>query len=191
MQVVIWCIWALVIAMVVFGVFTLVTGGDPALEPAEPDGVAVPLPGSRPLVESDVQQVRFDLAFRGYRMAQVDTAMRRAAYDIGYKDELIAVLQAEVAALRDGRSEDADQFAAARGAAAGRGPEPKDLDDPAAEPGPTTPPQVRAAHADENPDDEIDELDDDVEFARDDEPEGAEAALEDGFGARSRGGAVR
>ena len=29
--------------------------------------------------------------------------LRRAAYDIGYKDELIDVLEAEVAALRDGR----------------------------------------------------------------------------------------
>ena len=87
---------ALTVAAVVFGVTVLVTGSDPGLTPAEPDGRAVPLPGSRPLVETDVGEVRFDTAIRGYRMTQVDQALRRAAYDIGYKDELIGVLEAEV-----------------------------------------------------------------------------------------------
>ncbi|WFE22032.1 DivIVA domain-containing protein [Solwaraspora sp. WMMD937] len=108
---------ALTVAAVVFGVTVLVTGNDPGLVPVEPDGRAVPLPGTRPLLEHDVSQVRFDTALRGYRMAQVDQALRRAAYDIGYKDELIEVLQAEVAALREGRTEDADQLRRARDAA--------------------------------------------------------------------------
>ncbi|ROO51337.1 DivIVA domain-containing protein [Micromonospora sp. Llam0] len=108
---------ALTVAAVVFGVTVLVTGNDPGLVPVEPDGRAVPLPGTRPLLEHDVSQVRFDTALRGYRMAQVDQALRRAAYDIGYKDELIEVLQAEVAALREGRTEDADQLRLARNAA--------------------------------------------------------------------------
>ena len=50
-------------------------------------------------------------------MAQVDQALRRAAYDIGYKDELIGVLEAEVTALREGRTEDADVLRQAREAA--------------------------------------------------------------------------
>jgi hypothetical protein len=50
-------------------------------------------------------------------MAQVDAAFRRAAYDIGYKEELIQVLEAEVAALREGRIEDADTLQQAREAA--------------------------------------------------------------------------
>ncbi|MDG4768143.1 DivIVA domain-containing protein [Solwaraspora sp. WMMD406] len=108
---------AVTVAAVVFGVTVLVTGGDPGLVPAEPDGRSVPLPGTRPLLEQDVTQVRFDTALRGYRMAQVDQALRRAAYDIGYKDELIEVLQAEVAALRDGRTHDADLLRQARDAA--------------------------------------------------------------------------
>ncbi len=54
--------------------------------------------------------MRFDTALRGYRMTQVDQAMRRAAYDIGYKAELIGVLEAEVTALRDGRIADATRF---------------------------------------------------------------------------------
>ncbi|MEU1808449.1 DivIVA domain-containing protein [Micromonospora aurantiaca (nom. illeg.)] len=124
---------ALTVAAVVFGVTVLVSGRDPGLTPAEPDGRAVPLPGSRPLDESDVSDVRFDTALRGYRMGQVDAALRRAAYDIGYKTELIGVLEAENAALRDGRTEDADALRRAREEAAATRPDTE----PA--PGPSTP----------------------------------------------------
>ncbi|KWV32617.1 DivIVA domain-containing protein [Micromonospora rifamycinica] len=98
---------ALTVAAVVFGVTVLISGRD-GLTPVEPDGRAVPLPGGRPLRESDVGALRFDTALRGYRMAQVDQAFRRAAYDIGYKTELIGVLEAEIAALREGRTAEAD-----------------------------------------------------------------------------------
>ncbi|MFE9652682.1 DivIVA domain-containing protein [Micromonospora sp. NPDC006431] len=113
---------ALTVAAVVFGVTVLVSGRDPGLVPTEPDGWAVPLPGSRPLDESDIAEVRFDTALRGYRMAQVDQAMRRAAYDIGYKSELIGVLEAEIAALRAGRTEEADALRRTREQAAGTQP---------------------------------------------------------------------
>ncbi|GIG85540.1 hypothetical protein Pen02_04760 [Plantactinospora endophytica] len=113
-QVLLLLVVALTVAAVVFGVTVLVTGSDPGLGAAEPDGRAVPLPGNRPLLETDVGQVRFDMALRGYRMAQVDQALRRTAYDIGYKDELIGVLQAEVTALREGRVGDADVLRRAR-----------------------------------------------------------------------------
>ncbi len=109
---------ALVLGAVVFGVTVLIVGGDQGLEPAEPDGRAVPLPAVRPLTEADLTDVRFDVAIRGYRMAQVDQALRRSAYDLGYKEELIGVLEAEVDALRDGRVEEADKLREARLAAA-------------------------------------------------------------------------
>ncbi|MFV2103363.1 DivIVA domain-containing protein [Micromonospora sp. LOL_024] len=105
---------AVTVAAVVFGVTVLVTGRDPGLVAVEADGRAVPLPGDRPLRESDVGEVRFDTALRGYRMAQVDQVMRRAAYDIGYKTELIGVLEAEVTALRSGRTAEADELRQAR-----------------------------------------------------------------------------
>lgn len=108
---------ALTVGAVVFGVTVLVSGGDPGLETVEPDGRAVPLPATRPLAETDVASVRFDTAIRGYRMVQVDRALQRAAYDIGYKDELISVLEAEVAALREGRIGDAEVLRQAREAA--------------------------------------------------------------------------
>jgi hypothetical protein len=70
------------------------------------------------------------VAFRGYRMSQVDQALQRAAYDIGYKGELIGVLEAEVLALREGRIADADVVRRAREAAIAPPPDvPGDPDD--------------------------------------------------------------
>jgi DivIVA domain-containing protein len=112
----------LVVAALVYCVVSLLAGDDPGLVPAEADGRAVPLPNNRSLTETDLKAVRFDLALRGYRMGQVDRVLRRTAYDIGYKDEMIAVLEAEVAALRDGRQEDADLLRKARESAASTGP---------------------------------------------------------------------
>lgn len=108
----------LVLAALVFGVVSLLSGDDPGLGAAEPDGRAVPLPNDRSLTETDLKSVRFDVGWRGYRMAQVDRVLRRTAYDIGYKDEMIAVLEAEVIALRDGRAEDAELLRKARESAA-------------------------------------------------------------------------
>jgi len=108
---------ALVVGAIVFGVAVLITGDDEGIEGNEPDGRAVPLPSTRPLGEVDLGQLRFDTVIRGYRMSQVDAALRRAAYDIGYKEELISVLEAEIAALREGRDEDAENYRQAREAA--------------------------------------------------------------------------
>jgi DivIVA domain-containing protein len=110
---------ALVVGAVAFGVAVLVTGADPGLAAEEPEGSSVPLPGHRPLAEQDFQALRFDTGLRGYRMSQVDSALRRAAYDVGYKTELVAVLEAEVTALREGRQEEADELRKARIAALG------------------------------------------------------------------------
>jgi DivIVA domain-containing protein len=108
---------AVVVAAIVFGVTVMLSGGDSGLTPVEADGRAVPLPTDRPLGEDDISRTKFDVGWRGYRMAQVDQALQRAAYDIGYKGELIGVLEAEVTALRDGRLADADVLRKAREAA--------------------------------------------------------------------------
>jgi DivIVA domain-containing protein len=112
----------LVIAGLVYGVVTLLAGEDPGLSPSDPDGRARPLPNNRSLSEYDLKAVRFDVGFRGYRMTQVDRVLRRTAYDIGYKDEMIAVLEAEVIALREGRAEDAELLRKAREQAAAPAP---------------------------------------------------------------------
>ncbi|SNY05433.1 DivIVA domain-containing protein [Actinoplanes atraurantiacus] len=145
---------ALVVAAIVFGVTVMIGGNDSALTPVEPDGRAVPLPSDRPLGEEDVTHTKFDTAWRGYRMAQVDQALQRAAYDIGYKGELIGVLEAEVTALREGRVADADVLRRAREAAIAPvtpapvpASEPKA--EPAAEPGPAPVIEITTVPADE------------------------------------------
>jgi len=110
---------AITVAVIAYLVVWVFTGNDDGVDPEEPDGRAVPLPGSRPLVESDISSLRFDTVARGYRMVQVDAALRRAAYDVGYKQELIDVLEAEVIALRDGRIDDAEALRQARDGALG------------------------------------------------------------------------
>ena len=129
-QLLLFIVVALVVAAIVFGVTVMVGGGDPGLTPVEPDGKAVPLPSDRPLAEDDILATTFDTALRGYRMSQVDQALQRAAYDIGYKGELIGVLEAEVTALREGRIEDADTLRRAREAAIA----PPPAEEPTADP---------------------------------------------------------
>jgi DivIVA domain-containing protein len=109
----------LVVGALVFGVVTLLGGDDPGLSTADPDGRSIPLPNHRSLTEDDLKNVRFDVGLRGYRMDQVDRMLRRTSYDLGYKDEMIAVLEAEVTALRDGRFEEAELLRTSRDSAAG------------------------------------------------------------------------
>jgi DivIVA domain len=140
----------LVIGGLVYGVVSLLSGDDPGLVPAEPDGRARPLPNDRSLHEEDLKEIRFDIALRGYRMSQVDRMLRRVAYDLGYKDEMIAVLEAEVAALREGRLEDAELLRKAREAAST--PERDTAPDPGAGPGESVVDLGEAGPADESPD---------------------------------------
>lgn len=95
---------------IAFAIVVLVTGDDPGLTSAGNDGVPLDLPGDRPLSESDVLAARFDTGLRGYRTTQVDEAVARLAYDVGFKDELIKVLAGEVSALRAGRTDEADSL---------------------------------------------------------------------------------
>jgi DivIVA domain-containing protein len=156
---------ALVAAALAWGVAVLLMGRDQGLEPAEPDGRAIPLPTARPLTESDIGGARFDTAARGYRMDQVDQALRRVAYDIGYKEELIGVLEAEVAALRAGRLDEADALRQAREAArrprGAAAPQPDDAVSQPEGPAPAEPddtvdddavPDEDSAAADDTPD---------------------------------------
>ncbi len=105
---------AAVAAGIAFAIVVLATGSDPGLVPRDRDRTPVTLPVDRPLTEPDVAETRFDTGLRGYRTSQVDTALARVAYDIGFKDELIRVLASEVTALRDGRTDDADTFRSIR-----------------------------------------------------------------------------
>src|SRR5256885_16702188 len=91
---------ALVAAALAWGVAVLLLGRDPGLEPAEPDGRAVPLPTARPLTESDIGVLRFDTGARGYRMGRVGQALRRGGDHSRCKEQRSDGPEAEAPARR-------------------------------------------------------------------------------------------
>jgi DivIVA domain-containing protein len=77
------------------GLAWLVARADvPGVPPAVTTESATPLPPGR-LAPDAVHGLRFDQAVRGYRMAQVDEALRRLAEELAERD-------AEIARLRRG-----------------------------------------------------------------------------------------
>ncbi|MGC5584304.1 DivIVA domain-containing protein [Ornithinimicrobium sp. W1679] len=77
------------------GLAWLVARADvPGVPPAVTTESAVPLPAG-PLGPDAVHGLRFDQAVRGYRMAQVDAALRRLAEELADRDAQIARLRGE------------------------------------------------------------------------------------------------
>lgn len=102
--------WILPLIVAVVGVwisFSIVvwaTGNDTLLDTA-PAGPPPALGEREPVGEAAVASVRFDTGLRGYRTDQVDAALHRLAWEIGRRDEQLAVLQARL----DGAEEAADE----------------------------------------------------------------------------------
>jgi DivIVA domain-containing protein len=72
---------AVVIGLVVFGIAVLVFGRGEQLAPLAPRVSPTELPDAE-ITADDVSRVRFPLAVRGYRMSDVDWAMRRLGTEI-------------------------------------------------------------------------------------------------------------
>lgn len=91
----------LVIALVVVvGAVTLavVGGGERAVLPdVPPERLVDPLPPDRAVRRADVEELRFPLTVRGYRMADVDEALGRLAAELAERDAHIAELEAALA----------------------------------------------------------------------------------------------
>lgn len=94
----------IVIAAVLFAAAVVATGRGGAMAEFPPDRPGLGLPDDRPLTAADVDGLRFSLAFRGYRMAEVDEALDRLATTLLARDAEIAALRAEVAAAAGERS---------------------------------------------------------------------------------------
>ncbi|MFD8263202.1 DivIVA domain-containing protein [Streptomyces griseoluteus] len=92
----------LALAVVVGGVTLAVVGGGESapLQDAAPERLQDPLPADRPLHGTDVESLRFPVAARGYRMADVDDALSRLAAELGERDARIADLQSALAGAR-------------------------------------------------------------------------------------------
>ncbi|MET8831147.1 DivIVA domain-containing protein [Streptomyces sp. NPDC004610] len=96
------------LAVVVAAVTLLVVGGGDGggpLPEAPPERLHDPLPPDRPLGRGDVDALRFPLAVRGYRMAEVDDALNRLGAELAERDARIADLESALAGARPGGAE--------------------------------------------------------------------------------------
>ncbi|MFD0317130.1 DivIVA domain-containing protein [Streptomyces flavalbus] len=95
----------LVVALaVVVGAVTLAVvgggeGGGPLPEVA-PERLHDMLPEDRPVSRSDIDDLRFPLAVRGYRMADVDDALNRLGAELAERDARIADLESALTGAR-------------------------------------------------------------------------------------------
>lgn len=79
-------------AVVVFGVAAVAMGYGGSITHFAPDWPGRRLPEDRTLRAADVTHARFSLAFRGYRMTEVDEALDRLALEIAQRDARIEQL---------------------------------------------------------------------------------------------------
>ncbi|MGX4689996.1 DivIVA domain-containing protein [Streptomyces sp. JNUCC 63] len=88
------------LAVVVAAVTLAVVGGGEGTGPlpeAAPERFQDPLPPDRPVNRADVEGLRFPLAVRGYRMADVDDALGRLGAELAERDARIADLESALA----------------------------------------------------------------------------------------------
>ncbi|MFG3203242.1 DivIVA domain-containing protein [Streptomyces sp. NPDC048192] len=90
------------LAVVVAAVTLAVVGGGGSgpLPEAAPERLRDPLPPDRPVDRADVESLRFPVAPRGYRMADVDDALGRLAAELAERDARIADLESALAGAR-------------------------------------------------------------------------------------------
>lgn len=87
------------LAVVVAAVTLAVLGGgeNGPLPEAAPERLRDPLPPDRPVDRADVEALRFPLAVRGYRMADVDDALSRLGAELAERDARITELESALA----------------------------------------------------------------------------------------------
>jgi DivIVA domain-containing protein len=71
------------------------SGSGVGLEPVATDRPGPWTPPDRAVSGDDVRQARFGVAFRGYRMSEVDQLLDRLAGEIALRDELIDELESQ------------------------------------------------------------------------------------------------
>lgn len=80
------------IAVVVFGVAAVAMGFGGSMTRFAPDWPGRALPEERAVHPDDIEAAKFSVAFRGYRMSEVDLALERLSAEIAGRDELIQQL---------------------------------------------------------------------------------------------------
>lgn len=95
-----WFFTALIAAIVV-AIALIAAGRGDAMAQAWPDRRYLSLPEDRVVTAADLDSLRLAVAFRGYRMEEVDDVLDRLGVEIAARDAQIERLQDELAAERD------------------------------------------------------------------------------------------
>jgi DivIVA domain-containing protein len=82
-----------VLLVVLGGVAAVAAGFGDVLAPSWRDAAPLPLPAGRRLTADDLAGARFSLAFRGYRMAEVDVVLDRLADELAERDDEVRHLR--------------------------------------------------------------------------------------------------
>jgi DivIVA domain-containing protein len=106
-------IGVLVVGGLLFLGSSLLLGRGETQPPAELDRSPVELPDDRPVTGDDVRALRMSVAFRGYRMTEVDWLLDQFAQTLDERDAEIAALTARVAAHPPGAAAAMDDEEAA------------------------------------------------------------------------------
>lgn len=85
---------------VVVAVVLLASGLGGELSEAHPDHPPLPLPGNRPIAGTDAALLRLPVGIWGYHTRVTDEALRRLSYALTERDTRIAILEQQVAELR-------------------------------------------------------------------------------------------
>lgn len=87
-----------VVAAAGYAIAAFVLDRTPGLGKVTPDSPARPLPSTE-LAPSDIAELRFDVTVRGYRMAQVDSALARVVAELKRRTEELDQERQRVAEL--------------------------------------------------------------------------------------------
>ena len=92
----------LVLVAVVVVVAAVAAGRGDAMRPMIADRAPLALPAQRAVVRADVDGLRFALAFRGYRMDEVDDVLDRLSAELAERDGTIEQLRGALAVASSG-----------------------------------------------------------------------------------------
>ena len=88
---------------------SLLLGRGETQPPAELDRSPVELPDDRPVAADDIRALRMSVAFRGYRMTEVDWLLEQFADALDERDAEIASLRARLAEQQEAAADAAPQ----------------------------------------------------------------------------------
>jgi DivIVA domain-containing protein len=85
---------------------SLLLGRGETQPPAELDRSPVELPDDRPVVSDDLRALRISVAFRGYRMTEVDWLIDQLAQTLDERDKELEELRSRLAEAQPARAEE-------------------------------------------------------------------------------------